>query len=414
MTNQASRSRAWKKRTSQLLDEARQAELCADILEDVDPRWRGLVHVLNGGTVIHLLPLGDNVNHEFRLQVHVSKTGWSFRLTHKEPLDAERLLKRRMSDHSEGPAVLDAMLGDLLGRRTVPQPSMEPDGWTEVVDGFRSFGRRQAAKGDLLDAVDPKWREPCEIYDSSREFGITRPGDTPDDGVCVWIQPARDRWAFSLRAQNPKGGTKVIREAVSPVAGAAESLDELLAAMVGDAPVPQTSAQDSYRLLLRDHVGPALRRDGFKGPSGQYGRLRDGYAILIGFRKSRGSTRDAVDYEVRASGWHPPDAALSTRRTSKPGSWHGERRMLSAELVIHPRSSERTELVLDSAPSRRGRARARREVVERDLRVHLSSDRPTSHHRSVDPTAPIKTATGGPRRSPTRSRRHKWMMRLEP
>jgi hypothetical protein len=133
MANRASRSRAWKKRTSQLLDDAPRAELCADLLQAADPHWRG----------------------------------WSFRLTHKEPLDAETVMKTRRSDRQGGPAVLDAMLSDMLGRRTAPQLAMGPDGWTEVVDGFRSFGRLQAAKADLLDAVDPKWRELCEIYDNS-------------------------------------------------------------------------------------------------------------------------------------------------------------------------------------------------------------------------------------------------------
>jgi hypothetical protein len=65
------------------------------------------------------------------------------------------------------------------------------------------------------------------------------------------------------------------------------------------------TAQNAYRLMLREHIAPALRELGFRrGPSPGAFRVETAtHAAEVRFRKSRGSTRQEVDFwaEMHAS-----------------------------------------------------------------------------------------------------------------
>jgi hypothetical protein len=60
------------------------------------------------------------------------------------------------------------------------------------------------------------------------------------------------------------------------------------------------TAQDAYRLMLRKYIAPALRELGFgRGPSpGAFRCETAAHAAEVRFRKSRGSTRQEVDFWV--------------------------------------------------------------------------------------------------------------------
>jgi hypothetical protein len=62
----------------------------------------------------------------------------------------------------------------------------------------------------------------------------------------------------------------------------------------------EATAQDAYRLMLRRHIAPALRDLGFRrGPSlGAFRCETATHAAEVRFRKSRGSTRQEVDFWV--------------------------------------------------------------------------------------------------------------------
>ncbi len=66
---------------------------------------------------------------------------------------------------------------------------------------------------------------------------------------------------------------------------------------VGEAGV---TAQDAYRLMLREHIAPALRELGFRrGPSaGAFRCETAAHAAEVRFMKSRGSTKQQVDFSV--------------------------------------------------------------------------------------------------------------------
>jgi len=58
------------------------------------------------------------------------------------------------------------------------------------------------------------------------------------------------------------------------------------------------TAQKAFQVLLRDHVGPALRREGYKGPAGRYRKEVADYVVTIGFQKSKWSDHKHVDYRL--------------------------------------------------------------------------------------------------------------------
>jgi hypothetical protein len=66
----------------------------------------------------------------------------------------------------------------------------------------------------------------------------------------------------------------------------------------------EVTAQDAFKLMLREHVAPVLREFGFKGSAGHYRREAAGYAIEVQFRKSRYSTRKTVEYWVEMTAMH--------------------------------------------------------------------------------------------------------------
>jgi hypothetical protein len=59
-----------------------------------------------------------------------------------------------------------------------------------------------------------------------------------------------------------------------------------------------TSAQDEFRVLLRDLVSPAMRSAGLKGSAGNYQLPSPAYFALVGFQRSTWSTASAVKFTV--------------------------------------------------------------------------------------------------------------------
>jgi hypothetical protein len=70
------------------------------------------------------------------------------------------------------------------------------------------------------------------------------------------------------------------------------------------------TAQDAYRVLLRNHVGPALRREGYKGSAGRYQWKSGDYVVAIGFQKNKWSDREHVDYRLNLRVAHPDTAEM--------------------------------------------------------------------------------------------------------
>jgi hypothetical protein len=60
-----------------------------------------------------------------------------------------------------------------------------------------------------------------------------------------------------------------------------------------------TTAQEVFRVLLRDYVGPMLRREGYKGSAGRYHKEVGDYVVAIGFQRNKWSDRDHIDYCLR-------------------------------------------------------------------------------------------------------------------
>ncbi|MBO0785360.1 MAG: DUF4304 domain-containing protein, partial [Actinobacteria bacterium] len=65
------------------------------------------------------------------------------------------------------------------------------------------------------------------------------------------------------------------------------------------------TAQDAYRLMLREYAAPALRELGFRrGPSAAaFGLETATHAAEVRFQKSRYSTREEVDFWVLVQVW---------------------------------------------------------------------------------------------------------------
>ena len=87
-------------------------------------------------------------------------------------------------------------------------------------------------------------------------------------------------------------------------------LNGLLEEIVNRMPAPELSALDAYRALLRDHVAPALRRDGYTGSGGRFRRIVGEHEVFIQFQKARFSTRARVDYQVHIDVIHRATAEL--------------------------------------------------------------------------------------------------------
>jgi Domain of unknown function (DUF4304) len=72
--------------------------------------------------------------------------------------------------------------------------------------------------------------------------------------------------------------------------------------------VDGVTAQEVYRVLLRDHVGPALRGIGYKGSAGHFHKKVDDYVVAIGFQKNKWSDCEHVDYRINLRVVHPATA----------------------------------------------------------------------------------------------------------
>jgi hypothetical protein len=62
--------------------------------------------------------------------------------------------------------------------------------------------------------------------------------------------------------------------------------------------MPSVTAQESFRAMLKDHVSPALRAQGFQGSGGTYVRPSDSHWVLLGFQRSTSSDASAVKFTV--------------------------------------------------------------------------------------------------------------------
>jgi len=95
-----------------------------------------------------------------------------------------------------------------------------------------------------------------------------------------------------------------------------------------------TSAQESYHLLLRDFVGPALHTRGYKGSGGNYRRASGEYLVLIGFAKHRRSSKDEVYYHLVARVDHPETKRIYDDANSEARAQGRERERAPAGMWI--------------------------------------------------------------------------------
>jgi len=314
MTGMADRSRAalaWERRVASLREAAIRASEFADLLASVDPCWHAAVQVLNSDVEVRILPAGNRLGHGWCLRMRRSKSGFAMELTRGESFFSPVVVARSRPAPHNAPAALARMLGIMLEDREVTSSQAGTETWEQIVGSFRVYAAEDAAKAGLAESVDHAVRDRCEIYDNGQVFGIIQAGDTGDDGEGIWISQDGDGWSFSHRAPVPQGsGARVIREITAATQNAAQTLNGLLKTMTSRMPVPGMSAQDAYAQLLRTHVTPALRHDGYRGSAGDFHRSAGEYQISLQFQKSRHSTRARVDYRVNISVAHPATVEL--------------------------------------------------------------------------------------------------------
>lgn len=61
------------------------------------------------------------------------------------------------------------------------------------------------------------------------------------------------------------------------------------------------SALDLFRTMMREQVGPELRRMGFKGSGQSFSIPSDRHWVVLGFQKSRTSSSDSVGFTVNVT-----------------------------------------------------------------------------------------------------------------
>jgi hypothetical protein len=304
MVQQSKLAQAWDGRIAFLRSSSVRGGEFADLLATVDPRWRGAIEVMNGDVVLRILPAEGARTRGLCLQVGRPKSGFSMDLMEKWPFSATTVERARPA-LPDAPAALDRMLHAMLGEREPNSSGAEGSSWDEMVGEFRVFAVQDAAKAELLASVAAALRERLEIDDNGQDFGITRIGDSRDDGEGVWISQVSDGWSFVHRVNSTRGsGSRILSETTARAENATGILNGLLEALAGGAPAPELSAQDAYRRLLRDHVGPALRHDGYKGAAGDLRRTAGEFQVSIQFQKSHHSTRARVDYLLNISVQH--------------------------------------------------------------------------------------------------------------
>ncbi|HLN16081.1 MAG TPA: DUF4304 domain-containing protein [Acidimicrobiales bacterium] len=313
MTKPSAAVSAWEARVEGIRSHCTNTNEFADLLQSVDPRWYGALRVNNGVHQIWMMPPGDSLNKGSSLWIKRSTSGFSMEIKYNPGMTLARTVAKRRATLDKAPAALTSLLEELFEGREVPSASGQEDSWAAMLASFRAYGLAEAAKAQLLSPLASKWAGPCEIYDNGKDFGIIRSGDTADDGKALWIRPTNEGWLLRLASQSRHEGSQVIREVEASQEDVLRLLDELLAEMTvgdGDGVVTDVTAQQAYRALLRDFVGPWLRRRGYKGSSGHYGRSVGDYQVAIGFQKSKWSTKERVDYRLNLFVQHPETAHL--------------------------------------------------------------------------------------------------------
>lgn len=76
--------------------------------------------------------------------------------------------------------------------------------------------------------------------------------------------------------------------------GALGALTDLLGFNSG--PVPTVTAQDEFKTLLKNHIGPRLRDLGWRGSGANWLRPHRIHWVLLGWQKSRDSTAASVEF----------------------------------------------------------------------------------------------------------------------
>jgi hypothetical protein len=311
MAEQSRAALAWERRVALLWAAATRASEFADLLASVDPRWHAAIQVVNSDVELRILPAADSLSRGWCLRIRRSESGFPMELTRRESFTSSAVVARSRATAQNAAAALARMLGKMLEDREVTSSQAGAESWEQIVGSFRANAAEDAAKAGLAGSVDHAVRERCEVYDNGQVFGIIRAGDTSDDGEGIWISRAGDGWSFSHRTPTPPGGgTRVIREVAAGTQNAAQTLNGLLKAMASSMPAPGLSAQDAYSQLLRVHVTPALRHDGYKGSGGHFHRSAGEYQVALRFQKSRYSTRARVDYRINISVAHPATVEL--------------------------------------------------------------------------------------------------------
>ena len=67
------------------------------------------------------------------------------------------------------------------------------------------------------------------------------------------------------------------------------------------ADVAEETAQDVYKAMLKDAIGPRLRALGFKGSAGTYTKPSETHFIQLGFQKSAWNDRHEVRFTINVS-----------------------------------------------------------------------------------------------------------------
>jgi hypothetical protein len=295
VTEQSKPAQAWSRRIAFLLDGSIRYGEFADLLATVEPCWHDVVRAgIYGGGELWIGPAEGSVVGGASLRVRRTKTGFSMDLTRRQPSGGSVIAARARPSLPSAPQALAGMLRVMFEDREVT-PAGAGSGTWEIVGSIRGWAAEDAAKAGLLESVNEALRGRCEIYDNGRVFGIAPVGDCEGDGAGIWISQVGDGWSFIHRSASPGGnGTTIVGEATASSQNAAETLNGLLEEMVSRMPAPEASAQDAYRQLLRDHVGPALRHHGYRGSGGRFDQAAAGRSIH--FQKTRWSTRARVGY----------------------------------------------------------------------------------------------------------------------
>jgi hypothetical protein len=297
--------RSWEACLGVYRDLEDRAKAYADLLDTVDPRWFAAIQVQNGVFDIRIFPVGDSLNQGSCLTVVKTASGFSMNIAHNPGMTIPEPVARRRATHDKAATVLAAMLEQLLEGRHLPPSQGDDAAWARLVADIRVYGQTVSNKVALLSPLGAKWAGRCEINDNYEHFGIIRAGDTAEDGRAVWISPTIRGWLLQLARQDPRNPSQLIRAVEADLQRVGEVLDELLAEMTADTIATETTAQDAYRCLLHEFVGPALRQRGYHGSRGDYQRTVGDYQLTISFQKSKWSRKERVEYRMNLDVQHP-------------------------------------------------------------------------------------------------------------